>query len=311
MTRAHTLSIVQINDTHGYLEPHAELVWTAAGPFYKTMGGYARIATLLKRARDENRDGVIALDNGDTFHGTYPAVVSKGEALIPLVNALNLDAMTAHWEFAWGSKHFKEMTGRLNHPMLAINCYDKQTSARVFPASMIVERASLRVGIIGIAATIIDKSMPPHFSEGVRFTLGVDELPAEIARLRIEQGANLIVVLSHFAFTGVSSCLRAVTARISPLWYRTSARSGFRAGTLVSLSVGACGVWAPRAALDFFCVMHRRRWPLAGPKGRSPTAGRSRCVVMVASALNLHLKRRRLYAGRLRPPSRSEKSPVH
>ena len=46
-------------------------------------------------------------------------------------------------------------------------------------------------------------------------------------------------------------------------------------------------------------------------KGRSPTAGRSRCVVMVASALNLHLKRRRLYAGRLRPPSRSEKSPVH
>ena len=33
-------------------------------------------------------------------------------------------------------------------------------------------------------------------------------------------------------------------------------------------------------------------------KGRSPTAGRSRGVVMVASALNLHLKRRRLYAGR-------------
>ena len=32
--------------------------------------------------------------------------------------------------------------------------------------------------------------------------------------------------------------------------YRRSARSGFRAGTLVSLSVGACGAWAPRAALD-------------------------------------------------------------
>jgi hypothetical protein len=46
-------------------------------------------------------------------------------------------------------------------------------------------------------------------------------------------------------------------------------------------------------------------------KGPSPTAGRSRCVVMVARALNLHLKRRRLYAGRLRPPWRSEKSPVH
>ena len=47
---------------------------------------------------------------------------------------------------------------------------------------------------------------------------------------------------------------------------RTSARSGFRAGTVMALSVGACGAWAPRAALDFFCVMHRRRWPLAGPR---------------------------------------------
>ena len=82
--------------------------------------------------------------------------------------------------------------------------------------------------------------------------------------------------------------------------YRRPARSGFRAGTVMALSVGACDAWAPRAALDFFCVMHRRRWPLAGPRGgrRPPTAGRSRGAVMVASALNLHLKRRRLYAGR-------------
>ncbi len=29
----------------------------------------------------------------------------------------------------------------------------------------------------------------------------------------------------------------------------------------MALSVGACGAWAPRAALDVFCVMHRRRWP--------------------------------------------------
>ena len=49
---------------------------------------------------------------------------------------------------------------------------------------------------------------------------------------------------------------------------RTSARSGFRAGTVMALSVGAGGAWAPRAALDFFCVMHGQCWPLAGPRGR-------------------------------------------
>lgn len=131
MGRSHALTIVQINDTHGYLEPHPELVWSPTGPTYRTLGGYARIATLLKQARQQNPDGVLALDNGDTFHGTYPAVSSKGEALVPLVNAWQLDAMTAHWEFAWGPKHFEEMAGRLNHPMLAINCYDKRTGERL------------------------------------------------------------------------------------------------------------------------------------------------------------------------------------
>ena len=200
MSRSHALTILQINDTHGYLEPHPELVWSAGGATYPTMGGYARIATLLKQARQQNPGGVLALDNGDTFHGTYPAVATKGEALVPLVNALQLDAMTAHWEFAWGPKHFEEMSRRLSHPVLAINCYDKLTGERPFPASIVLERAGLRIGIVGIAATIIDKSMPPHFSEGLRFTLGLDELPSEIAALRSTKAADLIVVLSHLGF---------------------------------------------------------------------------------------------------------------
>ena len=194
------LTIFQINDTHGYLEPHPELVWISDGPTYPVLGGYARIASLLKQARADNPDGVIALDNGDTFHGTYPAVISKGEVLVPLVNALQLDAMTAHWEFAWGPQHFQELTQRLNHPVLAINCYEEQSGNRPFQGSIVLHRLGLRVGVIGIAATIIDKSMPPRFSEGLRFTSGIDELPAEIARLRSTEGVHLIVVLSHLGF---------------------------------------------------------------------------------------------------------------
>lgn len=200
MTQTCNLTIIQINDTHGYLESHPELVWSGSKVSYPTLGGYARIAALLNTARRENPDGVVVLDNGDTFHGTYPAVVSRGEALIPLVNALKLDAMTAHWEFAWGPAHFRKLVDRLDHPMLAINCYDKATGDRAFPASVVLERAGLRLGVIGIAATIIDKSMPPHFSEGLRFTLGLDELPAEIDRLTRGERVNLIVVLSHLGF---------------------------------------------------------------------------------------------------------------
>jgi 2',3'-cyclic-nucleotide 2'-phosphodiesterase (5'-nucleotidase family) len=210
LDHTHNLTVIQINDTHGYLEPHPELVWTGTGASYPTLGGYARIASVLTAARSENPGGVLALDNGDTFHGTYPAIASRGEALIPLVNGLKLDAMTAHWEFAWGPEHFRKLAGRLDYPMLAINCYDKQTGQRPFPASTVINRAGLRIGVIGIAATIIDKSMPPHFSEGLRFTLGNDELPAEIKRLRSAENVDLVVLLSHLGFPQDAKLARSV-----------------------------------------------------------------------------------------------------
>jgi 2',3'-cyclic-nucleotide 2'-phosphodiesterase (5'-nucleotidase family) len=194
------LTILQINDTHGYLEPHRELIWKGRQPEFQVLGGFARIAALFRSLREEVGGAVLALDNGDTFHGTYAAVASKGEALLPLANALGLDAMTAHWEFAWGPKHFQALASRLAYPVLAINCYRTADGTRPFRASLVLERAGLRIGIIGIAATIIDKSMPQHFSEGLRFTNGDKELPGEIHRLRQDESVELVVVLSHLGF---------------------------------------------------------------------------------------------------------------
>ena len=63
-----------------------------------------------------------------------------------------------------------------------------------------VERAGLRIGVIGIAATIVDKTMPASFSEGLRFTLGNEELPGYIRHLREEERVDLVVLISHLGF---------------------------------------------------------------------------------------------------------------
>lgn len=194
-----TITLLQINDTHGYLESHPELFWKGDRAVYRTAGGYARIKTIFERTRREASGAVLAFDNGDTFHGTYAAVHTQGEALIEPVNALGLDAWTGHWDFAYGVPRLKELARRLRHPFLAINCYDTQSGERPFKSSTIIERGGLRVGVIGIAATIIDKTMPPHFSEGLRFTLGNEELPEAIKTLR-EERVDLVVVLSHLGF---------------------------------------------------------------------------------------------------------------
>ncbi len=196
----HHLTILQLNDLHAYLQPHPEVFRARGGFRYQTCGGLGRIATVFKQVRAERPGAVLALDNGDTFHGTYVAVASQGEALVPLMNALDLDATTAHWEFAYGPQRLQHLASRLTYPVLAINCYEAGSDRLVFPPRHIVERAGLRVGIVGIASNIIDKSMPPSFSTGVRFTLGNAELPAHIEHLRRVDKVDLVVVLSHLGF---------------------------------------------------------------------------------------------------------------
>ena len=200
MSKSKHLTILQINDSHGYFELHPELYWAGDEAYYRRAGGYARIAALFKQVRQEHPGAVIALDNGDTIHGTFPVVHSKGEALLPMLNALAFNAMTAHWEFAYGPDHFKSIVDRLDYPMLAINCYDKDTDKLVFPPFHIVDRGGLSVGVIGIADTIVDKTMPKHFSKGIYFTLGNEELPHHIRRLRDSEGVDLIIVVSHLGY---------------------------------------------------------------------------------------------------------------
>lgn len=195
-----SLTLLQLNDLHGYIEPHCEMVRDEGEWAFVQLGGLARIATLFDQVRQETDGAVIALDNGDTFHGTHVAVASQGHALVPMMNALKMDAMTVHWEFAFTPIGVCDLAARLDYPVLAINCYRKDNGALLLAPWRIIERGGLRVGIVGIACPIVDKTMPPAFSEGVRFTIGNEELPGAIQHLRDAEEVDLVVVLSHLGF---------------------------------------------------------------------------------------------------------------
>lgn len=200
MNKKTSLTVIQMNDSHAYFNIHQEMFWGAEGGIYRPVGGYARIATIVKQIREANKDRVLFCDNGDTLNGTYPAVKTEGAAMVPVVNALRLDAMSSHWEFAYGPSIFKKRVSELNFPVLAINIYDQETNELIFPPYVVKTIGDLRVGIIGIASNIVDSTMPPSFSEGIRFTLGRGELPEIIDQLRTSEQVDLIILLSHLGF---------------------------------------------------------------------------------------------------------------
>jgi len=201
MAAKRLLTIVQMNDTHAYFDIHQEMFWQGNHVEYRKAGGYARIATIVKQIRDESQGNCLFCDCGDTLHGTYPALDTQGQAMIPILNSLGLDAMTAHWEFAYGPTVLKRRLAELNYPMLANNVYDKETKKPVFQSYVVKEMDGLRIGLIGIASNIVDKTMPPSYSEGIYFSLGNDELPPIIDLLRIKEKVDLIVLISHLGFT--------------------------------------------------------------------------------------------------------------
>ncbi len=67
MSDRKSITLLQINDTHGYLEPHPELFWEGGHAEYRTSGGYTRLLSVFKQVREERNGAVIALDNGDTL----------------------------------------------------------------------------------------------------------------------------------------------------------------------------------------------------------------------------------------------------
>ena len=212
------LSIAYINDVHGYLEPHPELFYLGGKEIIETAGGYARIASLIKNIR-KNNSNTLLFDGGDTFHGTLPLVQSKGEALIPILNKMGFNAMVGHWDFAYGPEQLKKLARELNYPVLGINVY-KEDGSLFLPPYIITVVEDLKIAVIGICSNIIDKTMPKHFSEGLKITDGVKELPIMVQRVK-DEGANLIILLSHNGFpqdvdllskvSGIDVCLSAHT----------------------------------------------------------------------------------------------------
>ncbi len=97
-------------------------------------------------------------------------------------------------------KDYNSWHQSLNYPMLAINVYNKETGKLIFPPYIVKEITGLKIGLIGIASNIVDKSMPPSYSEGLYFTLGREELPPIIDILRHKEKVDLVILISHLGF---------------------------------------------------------------------------------------------------------------
>ena len=85
------ITILQTTDVHCQLHAHDELFWEKDKLVFRKAGGYAHMATALDRMKQANPENTITLDTGDMFQGSMLSVKTTGQALVPVLNAMNYD----------------------------------------------------------------------------------------------------------------------------------------------------------------------------------------------------------------------------
>ena len=187
--------ILHMADTHAALDAHPEIFFDSTGKHeLRTAGGYALLASAIEHERAAYKGRTMLVNVGDTIHGSAVAEWTQGRAVVPIVNALGIDVFVpGNWEFAYGPTTFRKRMSELNHPVAAINLHDAASGKRMFAPSVVRNLNGVRVGVVGVTSIIVDKSMAPDYSRGLRFTFK-EGLQEEVDRLR--RGGVEIVLLA-------------------------------------------------------------------------------------------------------------------
>lgn len=201
------LRILWTNDTHGYLNPlyHREEgddQFVERARREGQVGGFAYIASLVKRQRQEMPERTLLVDSGDTWHGTVVPVRLGGTPVVEVMNAMGYDAMVpGNVEMFYDQPTLERLMVAAKFPIVVANLYDAQWNERArlpntYPY-VIKEINGLKVGILGMTYHYMSRvSHKPQWSFGLR----VAEVQEDILTLREQHGVDLVVMLSHMGW---------------------------------------------------------------------------------------------------------------
>ena len=174
------------------------LDFARAARAYGAMGGFAHLATLIKRLRGE-RKGALLLDGGDTWQGSATSLWTRGQDMVDAAKLLGVDVMTGHWEFTYGAARVREVVdrdfaGRID--FIAQNVRTADFGDPVFAPYVIKRINGVGVGIVGQAFPYTPIANPRYFVPEWTFGIQEEGLQRSVDDARAK-GAQVIVLLSH------------------------------------------------------------------------------------------------------------------
>src|SRR5260221_1424295 len=153
----------------------SHLDFAAAARRYGRLGGFAHLATLVKKLRAERKASLL-LDGGDSWQGSATSLWTRGQDMIEAQKLLGVEVMTGHWEFTYGAERVKEVVGKDfagRIEFLAQNVETGDFGDPVFKPYAMHSLGGVPVAVIGQAFPYTPIAHPRRFVADWRF--GIEE----------------------------------------------------------------------------------------------------------------------------------------
>ncbi len=194
----HLLKSVGVRPGTASAHAFSYLEFESAAKRYGKVGGFAHLATLVKRMK-ASRPGSLLLDGGDTWQGSGTSLWTNAQDMVEACKLLGVDVMTGHWEFTYGMDRVKEIIEKdfgNKLDFVAQNVKTTDFGDPVFKPYVIREMNGVPCAIIGQAFPYTPIANPRYMVADWSFGIQDENLQAMVDEAR-GKGAKVVVVLSH------------------------------------------------------------------------------------------------------------------
>ena len=110
--------------------------------------GFAGLSRIMDTFESQGYE-VILIDDGDAIQGELLGAITRGEAIIKLMNAVGYDvAIPGNHEFEYGMDRFLELMEKADFPY--ISCNFNHEGELVFAPYIIKEVNGIKIGFVGV-----------------------------------------------------------------------------------------------------------------------------------------------------------------
>ena len=212
---AKSLTIIHSNDMHSHFlgaPPNIDYTPSVTGDD-RTLGGWARIAAVIKKVKQERSNPVLIVDAGDFLMGSLYHMLSREQAFeLRLLSMMGYDAVClGNHEFDLKPDGLAKILARARSsgnipPIVASNVIFSAESKKddaletifdqgVVKPFRVIEKGGLRIGLFGLMGK--DAAEVAPFAAPVSFADPIATAQKMVAVLRETQNVDLVMCLSH------------------------------------------------------------------------------------------------------------------